>query len=61
MGTRCISPRLPREQAIEVGLSFREAEQRLDAKLFLDKYPGWEIEAPHQSVILHEMFLHATK
>ena len=50
-----------REQAIEVGLSFREAEQRLDAELFLDEYPRWEIEATHQSVVLHEMFLHATE
>ena len=50
-----------REWATKVGLSFREAEQRLDAKLFLDKYPRWEIEAPHQSIILHEMFLHATE
>ena len=49
------------EQAIEVGLSFREAEQRLDTKLFLNEYPRWEIEAPHQSVILHEMFLHAAE
>ena len=30
-------------------------------ELFLDKYPRWEIEVPHQSIILHEMFLHATK
>ena len=32
----------------------------LNAELFLDKYPRWEIEGPHQSVILHDMFLHAT-
>ena len=50
-----------RKQAIEVGLSFREAEQRLNAKLFLDEYPRWEIEAPNWSVILHGMFLHAIK
>ena len=50
-----------REQAIEVGLSIREAEQRLDPELFLNKYPRWEIEAPHQCIILHEMFLHATQ
>ena len=50
-----------REQATEVGLSIREAEWRLNAKLFLDKYPRWEIEAPHWSIILHEMFLHATQ
>ena len=46
-----------REQAIAVGNSFREVEQRLDAKLFLNEYPRWEIE----TVILHEMFLHATE
>ena len=50
-----------REWAMEVGLSIREVEQRLNAELFLDKYPRWGIEAPHQSVILHEMFLHATE
>ena len=50
-----------REQAIEVRLSFREAEWRLNAELFLDEYPRWEIEAPHWSVILHDMFLHATE
>ena len=42
------------------GLSFREAEQLVEAELFLDEYPRWNIESPHQSVILHEMFLHAT-
>ena len=50
-----------REWATEVGLSIREAEWGLNAELFLDKYPRWEIEAPHWSIILHEMFLHATK
>ena len=50
-----------REQAREVGLSIREAEQRIDAELFLDKYPRWELGAHHQSVILHEIFLHAAK
>ena len=50
-----------REQTIEVGLSFREAEQRLDAELFLDEYPRWELGAPHWSVVLHEMFLHANE
>ena len=50
-----------KEWVIEVGLSYREAEQRLDAELFLNEYPRWEIGAPHQSVILHEMFLHAAE
>ena len=39
----------------------REAEQWMDAKLFLDEYTRWEIEGVHQSIILHEMFLHATE
>ena len=43
---------------MEVGLSVREAEQRIDAELFLNEYPRWELGAPHQSVILYEMFLH---
>ena len=47
-------PQTAREGAIEVGLSFREMEQSLNTKLFLNKNPRWEIEAPHQSVILHE-------
>ena len=54
-------PQTAREQAIEVGLSFRDAEQRLDAELFLKEYPRWELGAPHWSVILHEMFLHAAE
>ena len=47
-----------REQAMEVGLSVREAESRIDAEVFRDEYPRWELGALHQSVILHEMFLH---
>ena len=50
-----------REQAMEVGLSVREAEWRIDAELFLNEYPRWELGAPHQSVILHEMFLHTAE
>ena len=50
-----------REWAIEVGLLFREAEQRLDTELFFNEYPRWELVAPYQSVILHEMFLHAAE
>ena len=50
-----------REWAIEVGLLLREAEHRLDAELFLDECHRWELGAPHQSIILHEMFLHATE
>ena len=46
--------------AEQEGLSFREAEQVVETELFLDEYPQWNIGSPHQSVILHEMFLHAT-
>ena len=51
----------PREQTIGVGLSNRKVEQRLNAELFLDEYPRWYLEAPHCSIILHAMFLHAAK
>ena len=44
-----------------MGLSAREVEQRIDAELFLDEYPRWESGAPHQSIILHEMFLQAAE
>ena len=40
------------------GLSFREAERVVETNLFLDEYPQWNIGPPHQSVILHKMFLH---
>ena len=60
-GDRMNKSQTAREQAIEAGLLFREAEQRLDAKLFLNEYPRWELGAPHWSVILHEMFLHAAE
>ena len=50
-----------REQARKVGLSIREAEWRLNAELFLDKYPRWEIEGPHWSIILYNMFLHTAE
>ena len=46
---------------METGNSVREAEHRIDIKLFLDEYPRWELGTPHQSVILHEMFLHAAE
>ena len=60
-GGRMNKSQTAREQAIEVGLSVREAKQRLDAELFLDEYPRWELGAPHWSVILHGMLLHATE
>ena len=50
-----------REWAREIGLLVREAEQRIDAELFLDEYPRWELGTPHGSIILHEMFLHTAE
>ena len=49
------------EWAREMGISVREAECRIDAELFLNEYPRWEMGAPHQSVILYEIFLHAAE
>ena len=44
--------------AEQAGLSYREAEWVVESDLFLDEYPQWDLGSPHQSVILHEMFLH---
>ena len=41
------------------GLSYREAKRVVESNLFLDEYPQWNLGSLHQSVILHEMFLHA--
>ena len=46
---------------MELGLSVREAEWRLDVELFLNEKIRWELGPPHWSVILHEMFLHVAK
>ena len=43
-----------------MGTSVREAKHRMDVGLFLYKYSR-ELGTPHQSVILHEMFLHAAE
>ena len=48
-------------QAEEEGLSMREAERVIKSEIFLDEYPLWELGTPHWTVILHEMFLHATE
>ena len=60
-GERIQKSQIAREQAREMGISVREAECWIDIELFLDEYPRWELGAPHQSVILHEMFLHAAE
>ena len=49
-----------RNYAKENDISIREAECQIDIRLFLDKYPWWGLGTPHQSVILHKMFLHTT-
>ena len=58
-GGRIRKSQTAREWARETGLSVREAEWRIDVELFLNEYPMWELGALHQSVILHEVFLHA--
>ena len=42
-GGRMSKSQTTREWAMEVGLSVREAEERIDAELFLDEYPRWEL------------------
>ena len=49
------------ERAGEMGISIQESERQVDMELFLDEYPQWGLGTPHQSVVLHEMFLHATE
>ena len=44
-----------------MGISIREVECQLNAKLFLDEYPPWDIEGPHCPIILQSMFLHAAR
>ena len=50
-----------KEQASVEGLSIRETECHMDVDMFLDGYMRLKEGSPHQSVILHEMFLHATE
>ena len=42
-------------------MSLQEAERSLDAELFLDEYPQWEVGGTHYPIILQRMFVHATK
>ena len=44
-----------------MGTSVTEAEYRIDIRLLLNEYPMWQLGTPHQSVILHEMFLHTAE
>ena len=49
------------ERAGETGISIQESERQVDLELFLDEYPQWGLGTPHQSVVLHEMFLHTAE
>ena len=49
------------ERAGEMGISIWESERQVDVELFLDEYPQWGLGTPYWLVVLHEMFLHATK
>ena len=48
-------------QVEEEELSIREVEMVVESEMFLDKYPRNELGNPHWTVILQEMFLHATE
>ena len=50
-----------KEWAKEGGQSVQEAENCLDAELFLDEYPQWDVGCLHHPIILQSMFMHATK
>ena len=60
-GGRVKKSQIAKEWARETGLLVREAEWRIDVELFLNEYPRWELGAPHWSIILYEMFLHAAE
>ena len=53
--------RVARERARETGISIWESERQVDLELFLDEYLWWDLRTPHQSVVLHKMFLHAAE
>ena len=42
-------------------MSVREAEHHMDADMFLDEYPLWEVGGPHCPIILQWMFVHAAE
>ena len=45
--------------AVEMDISVRKAEQRLDAKLFLDEIPRWQQGGPHHALLYQKIFEHA--
>ena len=57
-GDRMEKTRESCHMAEQVGLSYRVAKWVVESDLFLDEYPRLDLGSPHQSVILHEMFLH---
>ena len=61
MGTKCSKSLAAKEQANAEGLSIREMEHHMDVDMFLDRYIRWEVGSPHDSIILHEMFLYAAE
>ena len=50
-----------KEWVREEGLSVWEAECHLDAKLFQDEYPRWDVGGSHCPIILKRMFMQATE
>ena len=50
-----------KEQAKKEGLSICEVECHLDAELFLDEYPQWDVRGLHHMFILQRMFVHTTE
>ena len=42
----------------EMDISVREAKQRLNMKLFLDKIPRWQPGEPHCTLLYQKMFEH---
>ena len=61
MGIDCISPSPPGSRQEKWGclLGRQNGDSMLNSSW--TEYPRWEIEGPHWSIILHNMFLHAAK
>ena len=58
-GDKRLKTLTPKECVSREGLSIQEMEWYLDAKMFFDEYPCWEVEGLHCPLILQEMFLQA--
>ena len=48
-----------KEEAKKGVMSLREEEHCMDAEMFLDEYPLWEVGGPHCPIILQGMFVQA--